>query len=79
MTVQDAPSPKAVRPEHPAGVPCWIDSARGDPHAVAGFYAGLFGWTFDDVLPEEAPGCYLVRRWIDTPYGLKLRRVMVCG
>jgi predicted enzyme related to lactoylglutathione lyase len=65
MTVQDAPSPKAVRDAHPPGVPCWIDSARGDPHATAGFYAGLFGWAFEDLLPETDPGCYLVARLAD--------------
>ena len=65
MTVQDAPSPKAVRDAYPQGAPCWIDSARGDPHATAGFYARLFGWAFEDVLPDTDPGCYLVARLQD--------------
>jgi len=45
---------------------------------AAGFGAGLAtglivtGATY-------APGCYITRRWVETPYGLKLRRVEVCG
>jgi hypothetical protein len=41
----------------------------------AGFATGLIATS----AYAQAPGCYIVRRWIDTPYGLKLRRVMVCG
>lgn len=40
---------------YPAGVPCWIDTARPDPHATADFYCRLFGWE----CTEAAPG-YLV-------------------
>jgi hypothetical protein len=26
-----------------------------------------------------AGGCYIVKRWVDTPYGPRLRRVTVCN
>ena len=43
----------------PPGVPSWIDTDQPDPEAAAGFYAGLFGWDFENlVLAGSAP--YLV-------------------
>lgn len=48
------------RYEYPAGVPCWIDTDRGDPEAATPFYAGLFGWEFGDRMPAEALGRYFV-------------------
>jgi predicted enzyme related to lactoylglutathione lyase len=33
------------------GVPCWVDTNQPDPEAAAGFYAGLFGWEVEDVMP----------------------------
>ena len=33
------------------GVPCWVDSNQPDPGAAAEFYAGLFGWEVEDVMP----------------------------
>ena len=44
------------------GVPCWVDTSRGDPQAAADFYGELFGWEFDDRMPAGAPGSYLVAR-----------------
>ncbi|MBO0769378.1 MAG: VOC family protein [Solirubrobacterales bacterium] len=32
-----------------AGVPCWIDRSYPDPEPVLKFYAGLFGWEFNQV------------------------------
>jgi predicted enzyme related to lactoylglutathione lyase len=46
----------------PPGVPCWIDTSQPDPQAAAGFYGHLFGWEFEDRMPAEAPGQYLVAR-----------------
>ena len=46
----------------PPGVPCWIDTAQPDPMTAAAFYAGLFGWEFEDRMPADAPGRYLVAR-----------------
>jgi predicted enzyme related to lactoylglutathione lyase len=47
---------------YPHGVPCWIDTEQPDVDAAAAFYAGLFGWTFEDVMPPGAPGRYLIAR-----------------
>jgi uncharacterized protein len=44
------------------GVPCWIDTSQPDPEAVLDFYGGLFGWEFENVMPEESDGKYFVAR-----------------
>jgi uncharacterized protein len=44
------------------GVPCWIDTAQPDPEAGVDFYSGLFGWDFEDVMPPDSPGKYLIAR-----------------
>ena len=44
------------------GVPCWVDTSQAEPEAALPFYSGLFGWEFEDVMPEEAPGQYLIGR-----------------
>jgi len=45
---------------YPAGVPCWVDTEQPDVSAAAEFYGGLFGWTFVDAMPPDAPGTYLI-------------------
>jgi predicted enzyme related to lactoylglutathione lyase len=45
-----------------AGVPCWVDTSQPDPEASLEFYRGLFGWEFENVLPPDAPGTYLIAR-----------------
>src|SRR3954468_21609545 len=45
-----------------AGVPCWIDTSQPDADAAAEFYAGLFGWELEQVMPSEAPGKYFMAR-----------------
>jgi hypothetical protein len=45
-----------------AGVPCWIDTTQPDPDAAASFYGALFGWEFEDVMPDDAAGRYLIGR-----------------
>jgi uncharacterized protein len=45
---------------YPAGVPCWVDTEQPDPDAACRFYGELFGWTFEDAVPAQAPGSYLV-------------------
>jgi predicted enzyme related to lactoylglutathione lyase len=45
-----------------AGVPCWVDTTQPDPKAAVAFYAGLFGWECEDVMPPGAPGEYHVAR-----------------
>ena len=47
---------------YPQGVPCWIDTEQPDVDAAAEFYAGIFGWTFEDAMPPGAPGRYLIAR-----------------
>jgi uncharacterized protein len=44
------------------GVPCWIDTSQPDPEAAVGFYSGLFGWEFEDVMPPGSPGKYFIAR-----------------
>jgi predicted enzyme related to lactoylglutathione lyase len=45
-----------------AGVPCWIDTSHPDPQAALDFYRGLFGWEFDDAMPEGTDGHYFIGR-----------------
>jgi predicted enzyme related to lactoylglutathione lyase len=47
---------------YPHGVPCWIDTEQPDPEAARHFYGELFGWSFEDAVPADAPGSY----WIAT-------------
>ncbi len=42
------------------GVPCWVDTSQADPEAATRFYGELFGWTFEDVMPPDSPGRYVL-------------------
>jgi predicted enzyme related to lactoylglutathione lyase len=44
------------------GVPCWIDTTQPDPDAAIAFYRGLFGWEFEEVMPEGSEGTYATGR-----------------
>src|ERR671935_356274 len=44
------------------GVPCWVDTSQPDPRAAVDFYGGLFGWEFEDVMPEGSSGEYFIGR-----------------
>jgi uncharacterized protein len=44
------------------GVPCWIDTSQPDPEAGRDFYAGLFGWQFEDVMPPGSDAKYFIGR-----------------
>jgi uncharacterized protein len=44
------------------GVPSWVDSQHPDPEAAAVFYAQLFGWTCEDVMPAESDSPYFIAR-----------------
>jgi predicted enzyme related to lactoylglutathione lyase len=44
------------------GVPCWVDSSQPDPQAALPFYSGLFGWEFENAMPEGAAGEYFMAR-----------------
>ncbi|HST83152.1 MAG TPA: VOC family protein [Kineosporiaceae bacterium] len=50
---------------YPPGVPCWVDTEQPDPEAATSFYGGLFGWTFQEVMPPGAPGSYLIAQLDD--------------
>jgi predicted enzyme related to lactoylglutathione lyase len=50
------------RDAYPAGVPCWVDTAQPDPEAAVRFYAGLFGWDFEERTPAGSRGQYHVGR-----------------
>ena len=45
---------------YPAGVTCWVECGQHDVGAAVDFYGGLFGWQFEDVLPDGAAGRYVV-------------------
>lgn len=45
---------------YPHGVPCWVDTEQPDVDAATAFYGALFGWTFTDKMPPDAPGRYVV-------------------
>ncbi|MEA2686265.1 MAG: uncharacterized protein QOE93_1460 [Actinomycetota bacterium] len=44
------------------GVPCWVDTGQPDPEASLPFYAGLFGWEFENVMPEGSGVSYYMGR-----------------
>lgn len=44
------------------GVPCWVDTSQPDPTAALPFYRGLFGWEFEDAMPEGSEGRYFMAR-----------------
>ncbi|MGI9607856.1 MAG: VOC family protein, partial [Acidimicrobiales bacterium] len=50
------------RDRYIAGVPCWVDAGFPDPKAATDFYAGMFGWEFEDTMPADAPGHYFIGR-----------------
>jgi uncharacterized protein len=44
------------------GVPCWADTNQPDPEAALDFYSGLFGWEFENVMPEGSGDKYFIGR-----------------
>ena len=44
------------------GVPCWVDTSQPDPQAALPFYRDLFGWEFENVMPEGSEGEYFIGR-----------------
>ena len=50
---------------YPSGVTSWVDLEVADLEALeiaTRFYGGLFGWTFDQATPDDAPFRYLIAR-----------------
>jgi predicted enzyme related to lactoylglutathione lyase len=56
------PGLMAERDGYIHGVPCAVDTNHPDPEAAVGFYGGLFGWEFEDVMPPESPRRYFGAR-----------------
>jgi predicted enzyme related to lactoylglutathione lyase len=52
----------AERDGYIPGVPCWVDTSQPDPEAALPFYSGLFGWEFEDVMPQGSEGQYFIGR-----------------
>jgi predicted enzyme related to lactoylglutathione lyase len=44
------------------GVPCWVDTSQPDPEKALPFYQGLFGWEFEDVMPDGSDIPYFIGR-----------------
>jgi uncharacterized protein len=44
------------------GVPCWVDTWQADADAAVSFYAGLFGWDYEDTMPPEVSGQHYMCR-----------------
>jgi predicted enzyme related to lactoylglutathione lyase len=44
------------------GVPCWVDTSQPDPEAALSFYGGLFGWEFENAIPDASEGSYFFGR-----------------
>jgi predicted enzyme related to lactoylglutathione lyase len=51
------------RKTYPPGVTCFVDTERADVDAALAFYGGLFGWTFEDRLPPDAPARFVMARF----------------
>ena len=48
--------------EYAPGTPSWVELSAPDTDAAAAFYGGLFGWTFEDVMPGGSPVPYFTAR-----------------
>ncbi len=46
-----------TRSSYKQGTPSWVDLSTTDPEAAKAFYAGLFGWEFED-MPTADGGTY---------------------
>src|SRR6184192_3329316 len=55
-------SSMAERDGYIPGVPCWVDTSQPDPEAAVAFYGGLFGWQFEDVMPQGSDRRYFIGR-----------------
>jgi len=52
----------AERERYIPGVPCWVDISEPDPQAALDFYGGLFGWEFEEAMPEGSGANYFLAR-----------------
>jgi uncharacterized protein len=44
------------------GVPCWVDASEPEPERSLPFYRDLFGWEFEEMMPEGSGGNYFIGR-----------------
>jgi len=58
------------RDGHIPGVPCWVDVSEPDQQAAVGFYRGLFGWEFEDLMPSGSESKYSIARSEATGWSL---------
>jgi predicted enzyme related to lactoylglutathione lyase len=42
------------------GVPSWVDTSQPDPQGALAFYGGLFGWEFEEAMPEDSGAHYFM-------------------
>jgi uncharacterized protein len=42
------------------GVPCWVAAVEPDPKRAASFYAELFGWQTENLMPPDFPEDYII-------------------
>lgn len=49
----------AIKSSYEPGTPSFVDLSTSDPDAAEEFYAALFGWTFENVMPPDM-GVYLM-------------------
>jgi hypothetical protein len=42
------------------GVPCWVAAVEPEAEQAAGFYAELFGWGAENLMPADSPGKYFM-------------------
>jgi uncharacterized protein len=52
----------STRDQYPPGVPCLVAAVEPDPDAAVRFYAGLFGWEAESLMPPDSPGRYWLCR-----------------
>jgi uncharacterized protein len=52
----------STRDRYEPGVPCLVAAVEPDPDAAARFYAGLFGWEVESLMPPDSPGSYWLCR-----------------
>jgi hypothetical protein len=52
----------SLRDQYQPGAPCLVAAVEPDADAAVRFYAGLFGWEAESLMPPESPGRYWLCR-----------------
>jgi predicted enzyme related to lactoylglutathione lyase len=50
------------RSDYEPGVPCWVAAVVPDPDQAARYYAELFGWEAEDLMPADSAASYYMCR-----------------